>query len=298
MHRITGVLSENTPTRRNRLLEACPRKLVLLAPSTGTIPSSFTNVSGDADRYEELLCGMQTLRGAVYLQDGAISSHELSDKRHRLDADHRSWHLLVIDADGSVCGCARYGEHLSAKFSQLSISRSALAKSSEWGSRLRSLVDAELAISERLGVPYVELGGWALDENVRCTSEALRLALSTYALSQALGGGVGISTATHRNSSSAILRRLGGAPFEHERCEVPAYFDHQYGCEMEVLRFYSWAPSPRYVNWIGDLKRELRNISVVANDSFDATWRIPQISAAARMPEPTVLSRNSRSFVV
>jgi hypothetical protein len=238
---------------------------------------------------------MQMLRGGVYLRDGAIQNHELFEKRHRLDIDRRSWHLLVLDHLGGVCGCARYTEYpAKAEFSDLSISRSALAQSSSWGKRLRTVVDDEMDVSRRLGVPFVELGGWALVEEVRGTTEALRLALSTYGLAQTLGGGVGISTATSRNSSALILRRLGGHPLEFERQEMPAYHDPQYGCEMEALRFYSWTPSPRYVSWIVELKHELRQIPVVTNGAFDEAWAFRGV----RLPNPTVSGENSRSFIV
>jgi hypothetical protein len=270
-----------------------------LAPSETAIPRYFSNVHTDPGRYEELLCGMQLLRGAVYLEDGAIQSHELCDRRHCLDVDQRSWHLLILDEDGSVCGCARYREHAGeTAFEHLSVSRSALAGCPEWGGWLRSSVDAELAISRQLAVPYVELGGWALMKHVRNSTEALRLALSTYGFAQAVGGGVGISTATFRNSSSLILRRLGGEPLEHERRQVPSYFDPQYGCDMEVLRFYSWSPNQRYVDWIAEIRREMHHIPVVTTGAFDPAWISRRVGVANHAIEATVSASNSRSYLV
>ena len=296
---MNGHLTAKTPVRPRRLLQGSPRELVVLAPSTTDIPPHFTNVRTDAARYDKLLDKMQMLRGSVYLQDGAIQSNELSDQRHRLEVDDRSWHLLILDSTGGVCGCARYREHPGeADFSHLSVSRSALASCSEWGDRFRSSVDAELALSRSFAVPYVELGGWALLQSVRCTTEALRLALSTYGLAQALGGGVGISTATSRNSSALILRRLGGQPLEYKRRQVPSYYDPQFRCEMEVLRFYSWAPNPRYTDWIAEIKSKLRNVPVLTKGASDKDWSFRRVRPLTRMPEPTVLAENSRSCLM
>lgn len=242
---------------------------------------------------------MQKLRGTVYLEDGAIRSHELHNQRHRLEIDQKSWHLLIVDSMLGVCGCARYREHpAEADFSQLSVSRSPLAGCAEWGASLRASVDAEIEVSRQLAVPYVELGGWALLRDIRCTTEALRLALSTYGLAQVLGGGVGLSTATFRNSSAMILRRLGGHPLEYERRQVPSYYDPQYGCEMEVLRFYSWAPEPRYANWVADLKRDMHNVPVFTNGDLDTVGTFQRTRTGNRSHDPTVSAANNRSFLV
>ncbi|MEO7145111.1 MAG: hypothetical protein ABI165_16560, partial [Bryobacteraceae bacterium] len=190
---------------------------------------------------------MQALRGRLYLKDGAIEPWQLTDGRHRAAIDRGSWHLLVLDRDERVCGCARYREYSNdTVFSQLSVSSSTLARCKEWGGRLKAAVDSELAVAQTLELPFVELGGWALTETIRGTVEALRMALTTYALSQALGGGVGISTVTRRHCSASILARIGGRSLEHDGSEIPSYHDEQYKCEMEVLRFSSWAPNPRY----------------------------------------------------
>ncbi len=242
---------------------------------------------------------MQKLRGNVYLDDGAIRSHELYNQRHRLDIDNKSWHLLIVDSVFGVCGCARYREHpAEADFSQLSVSRSSLAGCAEWGSSLRASVDSEIQVSRQLAVPYVELGGWALRKEIRGTTEALRLALSTYGLAQVLGGCVGLTTATFRHSSATILRRLGGHPLEHDRRQVPSYYDPQYGCEMEVLRFYSWAPAPRYAKWVADLKWAMHDVPVFINGDFESVGTFQRRHVANRSHRTTVSTANNRSFMV
>jgi len=45
---------------------------------------------------------------------------------------------------------------------------------------------------------------------------------------------------------------------------VPAYADRQYNCQMELLRFHSWALNPRYDAWIGQMADEIREVAVIS----------------------------------
>jgi hypothetical protein len=135
-----------------------------------------------------------------------------------------------------------------------------------------------------LDVPCVELGGWALDEEIRGTTEALRIALAAYALWELMGSAVCISTATHRNCSASILRRIGGRKLAHEGRELPTYFDPKYNCDMELLRFYSWSPNPRFAIWISQLKEEIRQMPIFAADSgFEEPSRLPHRASSNRL---------------
>jgi len=262
-----------------RLLAGGSRKLALLAPSAPAIPKFFNQVRVDPTRSDDLLAESQRLRGGVYLRDGAIRPDDLTDGRHELDIDHGGWHLLVLDKDDRVCGCARYREYPShTRFSQLSVSSSALARCNLWGSKLQAAVESELALSRRLNLPYVELGGWALCEQIRGTTEAFRMAITAYALSQVLGGGVGISTVTRRNCSASILRRIGGRPLKTDGSELPPYHDPGYRCEMEILRFWSWAPSPRFRVWIDEIKAQLCEVPVLTKGVAPLPWLSPRYS--------------------
>jgi len=249
------------------------RKWVLLCPANTSVRDRFDCVHADPTRRDRLLTEMQKLRGRIYLKDGAIEASELTDGKHRVDADDDSWHLLVLDEDDRVCGCVRqnvYPEKIA--FSNLDVSRSALAQSEEWGEKLKVAVKSELRLSRRLNLPCVEIGGWALAEDIRGTTEAVRMALAMYSLSQLLGGSVGISTATRRHCSASILRRIGGRGLEYGGAELPTYDDPQFKCKMEVLRFYSWAPNPRYTVWIDKIKQELRTVHVLTNGFSDQRW--------------------------
>jgi hypothetical protein len=153
-------------------------------------------------------------------------------------------------------------------FSQLGIREAALAHSKEWGDALRSSIDAGVAEARSRGVAFVEVGGWALDPAMRRTAEAVRIALATYSLARLLGGCIGITTATRRHCSAAILRKIGGDSLRINQVELPPYFDPQYECEMEMLRFDSERPNPRFEPWIEDLRSHLMSALVVqATDS-------------------------------
>jgi hypothetical protein len=238
---------------------------MLLAPSSARIPTTFSRGHMDCGRHQNLLHEMQRLRGRVYLQDGAIRESNLIDGRHQSHLDDCSWHLLVLNAQNRICGCARFHEHSkSARLHELTAASCALAKNPEWSDAYLSALKAEIVFATSLDRPVVELGGWALGEEVRGTTEALRIALGTYAFWQMLGNAVCISTATRRHCASSILRRIGGRALACGGTDLPAYYDPQYDCEMEVLKFYSWAPNPRYDLWVDRMKDELSQVSVIA----------------------------------
>lgn len=250
------------------------RKLVVLAPDAAEIPEQFESSFCDAESYEELLAGMQRLRGSVYLEDDALRPSDLThDGRHVSLADRKAWHVLALDPGGRICGCARYLAHgPDAGFSNLVIKNSALARDSHWGGRLRLAVETEMALARERGIAYAELGGWALHKAARCTTEALRIALATYSLSRRLGGCIGISTVTVRNCSSIILQKIGGTILSFAGAAMPLYYDPQYRCEMAMMRFESDQPNPRYEAWVEALRTQFSTVPVICNNSPGA-WQ-------------------------
>jgi hypothetical protein len=226
----------------------------------------------DPRRYESILADMQRMRGRIYLEDGAIGHQQLgSDLRHRSPADNESWHLLTLDQRGFVSGCVRYREHRNTvSFQDLGLRNCALAECSQWGVKLKAAVESDLAAARRQEISYVEVGGWALAKERRCTGEALRTALATYGLAQILGGCVGIATATVRNSSSSILRRIGGGALEIGGEKLPGYYDPKYNCQMEIVRFTSSSPNPRYWRWIDQISADLLKVPVLSLASSGA----------------------------
>lgn len=245
------------------------RSIILLAPRAEDVPSSFQRIICDSRLHAQLIGELQRLRGRAYLDDGAIQSWQLtSDGRHASDVDLRSWHTLALDACRQVAACARYHHYEPwISFEDLTVRRAALASSREWGSRFRKAVEEEIARARVADLGYVELGGWAVRPEYRCTQMVLAMALSSYALSQLLGGALGISTATTRHNSARILRRLGGRSLHADGTNLPAYFDPQYGCTMEVLRFDSAEPNERFVQQIMELNACLAATVVVAPEN-------------------------------
>lgn len=245
------------------------RRLVLLAPSESAVPRAFTRAGVEEGNYRKILSQAQRLRGAVYVEDGAIKSHQLTeDDRYVVPSDERSWHLVTLDERGTVTGCARYCLHSSrVTYSQLGVSDSALAASPQWGHLFRSAICNEIELARASRVGFAELGGWALHRDYRCTTEALRIALGTYSLASLLGEAIGVSTATVRNCSASILQRLGGHPLGVAGITFPAYNDPQYNCEMEILRFDSKRPAERFAHWIADIRHQMLDIPVICGSS-------------------------------
>ena len=242
-----------------------PHEMVLLAPSLSVVPEAFAHATVNPLNYKQFLSGMQRLRGALYLEDGAIQSEQLTpDGRHELSVDTRSWHLLTLDKDGKVSGCSRYLAHpRCVSYHNLEVTHSALASSPKWGRLLESAVEAEISFARKVGLAYAEVGGWAVSHEQRCTTEALRIALATYTLANMLGGCIGVSTATVRNCSASILKRLGGVAMNIAGQILPRYYDPQYDCEMEILRFDSRHPAPRFQRWMDDIRLKMLEAPVI-----------------------------------
>ena len=253
-----------------RSIHSLDTRLLLLAPP-GPVPSFFRNVETDSSIHRQFVRRMQQLRGSVYLSDGAIEPHQLSTTgRHVTPQDEKSWHLLTLDERQHVTGCAWFLEHEDAvRPSDLRVRSCPLARMKEWSGMLWAAVEAEIAEARRENLRYAEVGGWAVADEARCTSEGLLLALSGFSLGRICGGCLGITTATVRHCSSTILRRLGGAPLRAGRRTVPSYYDPKYKCEMEILRFDSRTPSRKYADLIELLRHKMADVRVIALPTAD-----------------------------
>jgi hypothetical protein len=248
-----------------RTISSLDERLILLAP-TARVPGFFENVEQDAVGHRRLVREMQRLRGKIYLKDGALDRTQLTlDGLHETAEDNKSWHLLMVDSRRRVTGCAWYLEHSSSVgVDDLRVRHTPLARSAEWRGKLWKGVQSELKRARREQLRYAEVGGWAVSEKSRCTSEGLVLALAGYSLGRICGGCLGITTATVRHCSSSILRRLGGAPLAADGAPVPSYFDPRYGCEMEILRFDSRRPNPKFNSLIERLRERMASVPILA----------------------------------
>jgi hypothetical protein len=129
-------------------------------------------------------------------------------------------------------------------------------------------------------VGFAEVGGWALGPALRSSTAALDMLLLAFALLERLGGSLGISTATRRHGSASILQRVGLRPLELEGAELPPYYDPQYECEMEMLRFDSSNPNPKYSNRLRNFEAQLSNIRVVCASKEACTSQLAYAKAA------------------
>jgi hypothetical protein len=242
------------------------RRFVLLAPKQHVHASRpFGSVRRDPREHDRLLRQAQKLRGEVYLADNAIEPWQLQDGLHRQPADSRSFHLLSLDEMGHVVACTRYLPHLSSvEFSQLGVSRSPLGQDRTTRPVFERAVENELERARELGFGYVEMGGWAVAEKLRCSTEAVRMVVTIYALARCLGGALGISTVTTRHASSSILRRLGGSSLLCGHLGEATYFDPNYKCEMEILRFDSNCPSESFEGAIQRCQNMLAKMPVIS----------------------------------
>lgn len=262
--------------------QSAARIFVVLAPAMTPVPATFEHCFVDDAEYSARLARLQRLRGRIYLEDGAIEQWQLTeDGRHCLDSDRRSWHLLSVERE-QVKGCARVQVYApTVSFSDLTVARSAQARCAVWGPVLEKAVTAQLHAATAQQLNFAEPGGWALAPELRCTTEALHIALGSYALGELLGGCLGLSTATVRHGSASILRRLGGKPFVWETHALPRYYDPAYRCEMEIVRFDSREPSPKYKPLVERLKAELMGARVVCCVGEDSETMAQHLLALA-----------------
>ncbi len=240
------------------------RNLVLLAPAATALTGRFDNVWRSDETYGRLLTEMQRLRGLVYLEDGALPASALtSDGRHVSAFDPASWHLLTVNRAGRVLACLRYFRPNLTRFHKFNMRRAALLKARSWCPQLHHAIRSELIGARRARLSYIEVGGWALAQELRGTTEALRGVLATYAWSQHIGGALGLCTATERNSSRMILKRLGGQPLHVEGTHALPYYDQEYQCHMELLRFDSREPNLKYRHSIEAMRERFAEVPVV-----------------------------------
>ena len=281
MHNLQVAQIQSNPVRRpvsvQRRFSDPSRRLVLLAPPNAFIPKIFHDARENYQEHRSLLSQIQRFRGRVYLADGAIEPSDLIDGRHVAAADEHSWHFLVHDRNGEIAGCIRYQAHdLGSLLLRLAVFNTSLAACPEWGPTLKQAVESEIALAKTRQLSFVEVGGWAVAEHVRGTAEPLRLGLVAYSLGQLMGGAVGLCTATRRHCSSSILRRIGGRVLEYAGTAIPTYYDPQYACEMDILRFHSWNPNPRYEQWIEEIRNSLQRLTIILSSD-----RAPALAASA-----------------
>jgi hypothetical protein len=256
----------------DRNIAAAKERIVFVAPSIGAVPDLFRDVVVDASQHRQLVRDVQRMRGGIYLKDGAIQEQQLTpDGLHQTEEDETAWHMLLLDKGRRVSACASYLEHESSvAFNQLRARNTPLAHQPEWRPKLVEAIELDLARARGDGLHYVELGGWAVTQECRGTAAPLALVLAIYGFSRRATGAMGMTTATFRHCSATILKRLGGARFEAGGTTLPPYYDARYRCLMEMIRFDSRRPNPKYVDLIDQARDTLSAITVVTRPAAAA----------------------------
>jgi hypothetical protein len=252
-----------------RNIASVDERIVLLAPSEDSVSDFFTNVEVDRHRHEQLVRGVQRFRGDIYLHDGAIGRQDLSrEGLHQTPEDDKGWHVLLLNKQ-QITACALYLEHENTVAADnLRVRHCPLAHQDEWRPKLWKAVTSELARARGEQLRYVELGGWAVAPEIRRTSGPLTMALAVYGFSRRSGGALGMTTATFRHCSAVILQRLGGSRFEVDGEALPPYYDPRYNCMMEMLRFDSRSPNPKYIGLIDQLRDKLADALVITRPAM------------------------------
>lgn len=273
--------------QRENLIRGC-RRHVVLAPQSAAVPGTFGNTANSLRTHERMLGEAQRLRGRIALSEGAIQKSQLTaDGRDVSPVDRLAWHLLTLDLDGSVAGCVRMLVHpRHASYENLVVSHTSLANHAEGGSALQAAVESEMAAARKAGAVMVEIGGWVLTETMRCSAEAVRLALGVWAWGRLMGGAIGIATATVRNHSASILGRIGGQPLAYAGEALPVYFEPKYGCDIQILRFDSESYSAKCAAIVESLCDELTLAPVVSPaEARDLPLRTPSPVVYAPQPQ-------------
>lgn len=249
-------------------------RLQLLAPANRTTPLPVQTVV-DPRAYTAHLHSLQQLRGRIYVEDGAIQPWEVdAEGRHISDLDESSWHFLLVNERDNCIGCARYLLHRrEATFADLRLRTSALAQCPKWGQKLRQAVETELIRARLEGIGFAELGGWAIATEYRHTKAALEILLGSYLWAELIGHCLCATTATVRNQSAPMLRRMGGRAFACRAEELPGYFDPQYGCLMELLRFDSRELPARFSPLLREMRTKVTAASVLCAEPVPPALR-------------------------
>jgi hypothetical protein len=239
----------------------------ILAPTFSGVPRHFKHPRVDRRTHNDLIFGIQLLRGLALRECGQMSTQLLSDGRHFQQADFESWHVLLLNGEDRLLGCARY-RPLKGGVEEFGASHSALAQSHHYGPMLKSAMERLISNVKTRDKQYGEAGGWALRPEVRGSTAAVNVALMTFALAEHLDAGLALTTATTNHHSSSILCRIGA----NRVAELPAYYEPKYGSMIELLHFNLPNENPRYATKLGKIRTQTLEVPVIcATDGTEKT---------------------------
>ena len=181
-----------------------------------------------------------------------------------------------------------------------------LAAAEEWRERFRARGRGRNARRPTPSVRYAEVGGWAVSPSTECTADGLLLALAAYSLSR-------IAWRRHRAHDGDGSPLVGhdaaaarpGAARGRWRAACRPISIRAYRCEMELLRFDSRRPSPKYTRHRSMMREgcELANVApsrrpvarrravrASAIEPSFAAWPLRRMNAMA--PRPRTRARD------
>jgi hypothetical protein len=239
-------------------IQALGLELIIIPPLFPTpdcdcvIGENFSSIAEHCDAISEV----QRFRGRVYVADRAIPASALDEKgRHSQDYDFENYHLCLRSLEGQIRGCFRLRLHeLAAEVRDLKLYEVIERMPCDLAERCLSALISLFESSSREGLRIGEVGGWAIDEQLRHHCAATLLPFAAWSLYQIVGNALVVASATTRHHSSAILKRIGGFALMNGSKELPRFMDDFHGCEMELLGFDSRRPHPKYEKVVADLK--------------------------------------------
>jgi hypothetical protein len=247
-----------SPLARSLLARLGDTALRLLPPRQARLPVALGHWQTSDSEQEEILGQIQRLRGAVYVQDGAIPAHALdASGRHIQEVDDRSWHSYLVDARGTISGCIRVMPHAGhPRPKELHVAD--LCRRMEPATAVRHCAALQVFVDQarHAGLGVVEAGGTVVHPQSRNGSAALVLILACWSVSRLLGKPFALAAATVRHNAAEILLRTGGGALQDQAGELGGFFDPYYNCEMKIIAFDSRVQT-RYELTVQDISRHL-----------------------------------------
>jgi hypothetical protein len=229
------------------------------------IPPLFPNAHSDwhiGEKFSTLadhraaISDVQRFRGRVYIADGALPPSALDEEdRHYQEFDFENYHLCLRDTEQQLRGCFRLRLHEpTVEIRDLALHEVIERMPSRLGTLCHGALASLFALSQKEQVGIGEVGGWAVDQELRHRRASILLPFAAWSLYEIIGHAIVLATATNRHHSSTILKRIGGFTLMRREGPLPCFMDDFYNCGMELLGFDSRKPHPKYEEIVADLK--------------------------------------------
>jgi hypothetical protein len=239
-------------------IQALGLKLIVIPPLFASpdcdcvIGETFPSIAEHCDAFSEV----QRFRGRVYVADKAIPASALDEKgRHSQDFDFENYHLCLQNLEDRIVGCLRLRLHEPTnEIPDLRLHELIKRMNPDLAESCHRALTSLFESSRRDNVRFCEVGGWAIDEELRHHRISTLLPIAGWSFYQIMGNAIVVVSATTRHHSSAILKRLGGFPLMDGDKQLPSFMDDFHGCEMELVGFDSRRPHPKYEKLVAELK--------------------------------------------